>query len=130
MRATSRAEASEAETGGEPTGLLRPDFDRRERSARVLRLVRPGPSGTSPAQAPQAPRATGQLSLNTRPWSRVFVGSQLLGTTPIGGAEVPAGQVRLRLVDRDGVEHARVVTVAEGGHAREFFDLSAPSPAP
>jgi len=84
---------------------------------------------TRPA-APQAPRATGQLSLNTRPWSRVFVGSQLLGTTPIGGAEVPAGQVRLRLVDRDGVEHARVVTVAEGGHAREFFDLSAPSPAP
>ena len=59
MRATSRAEASEAETGGEPTGLRRTDFDRRGRSARVLRLVRPGPSGTSPSPAPQALRSSG-----------------------------------------------------------------------
>jgi serine/threonine-protein kinase len=80
-------------------------------------------SGETTATRPAAP--PGQLSINTRPWSRVFVGSRLLGTTPIGGVEVPSGAVRLRLVDRDGVEHTRTVTVPEGGHAREFFDLSA-----
>jgi hypothetical protein len=32
--------------------------------------------------------------------------------------------VRLRLVDRDGAEHTRSVTIEAGGHAREFFDLS------
>jgi serine/threonine-protein kinase len=85
------------------------------------------PRGERGGEAVERPAATppGQLSINTRPWSRVFVGSRLLGTTPIGGIEVPSGTVRLRLVDRDGVEHTRTVTVPEGGHAREFFDLSA-----
>jgi serine/threonine-protein kinase len=80
-----------------------------------------------PARAPAAP--PGQLSINTRPWSRVYLGARLLGTTPIGNVEVPSGSVRLRLVDRDGAEHTRTVTVEPGGHAREFFDLSA-DPAP
>jgi serine/threonine protein kinase len=80
---------------------------------------------------PPVAAAVGQLSINTRPWSRVYVGSRLLGTTPIGNVEVTAGSVRLRLVDRDGVEHTRTITVPSGGQAREFFDLSAdPAEAP
>ncbi|GAB4199945.1 MAG: hypothetical protein OHK0013_10540 [Sandaracinaceae bacterium] len=96
----------------------RPAGERGERP-RGERGQRGGDPPTARAAAPP-----GQLSINTRPWSRVFVGSRLLGTTPIGGVEVPSGSVRLRLVDRDGVEHTRTVTVPEGGHAREFFDLS------
>jgi serine/threonine-protein kinase len=70
-----------------------------------------------------APARTGSLSVNTRPWSRVFVGGRSLGTTPIGGATVPAGTVRLRLVDRDGTTHERTVRVRPNEETRVFFDL-------
>ncbi|MFO0683806.1 MAG: serine/threonine-protein kinase [Sandaracinus sp.] len=80
----------------------------------------PPPSSTAPAPASEP----GHLSINTRPWSRVFVGSRLLGTTPIGRIDVPSGTLQLRFVDRDGVEHTRSVSVPAGGEAREFFDLT------
>ena len=68
-------------------------------------------------------RARAQLSLNTRPWSKVYIGRRLLGTTPIETA-VPSGTVRLRLVDRDGNEHHRSVRVTADENRNAFFDLS------
>ncbi|MEM9192837.1 MAG: serine/threonine-protein kinase [Myxococcota bacterium] len=73
-----------------------------------------------PAEAP----AGGRLSINTRPWSKVYVGSRQLGTTPIGRVALPAGPVRLRLVDRDGNTHQRTVQVVPNDETRVFFDLS------
>ncbi len=67
---------------------------------------------------------TGTVSVNTRPWSKVYVGSRLLGTTPIGRAELPAGPVRFRIVDRDGQEHSRSGTVRAGQNTPVFFDLT------
>ena len=67
---------------------------------------------------------TGTVSINTRPWSKVYVGTRLLGTTPIGRAELPAGPVRFRIVDRDGAEHERSGTVRAGENTPVFFDLS------
>ncbi|MBX3273746.1 MAG: protein kinase [Sandaracinaceae bacterium] len=88
------------------------------RAALTADLRRVAQSGTRPpANAP------GALSLNTRPWSKVYVGRRLLGTTPIGRVEVPSGSVRLRLVDRDGQEHHRTVRVGPGEHVTESFDL-------
>jgi serine/threonine-protein kinase len=80
------------------------------------------------AEAPREgarPRAQGTIALNTRPWSKAYVGSRLLGTTPFGGVSVPAGSVTLRLVDRDGNTHRRTVRVEAGREASAFFDLSA-----
>jgi serine/threonine-protein kinase len=65
----------------------------------------------------------GELSLNTQPWSKVYLGNRLLGTTPIGRVSVPSGMQRLRLVDRDGTEHRRTVRVPPGGHVTESFNL-------
>ncbi len=65
----------------------------------------------------------GQLSVNTQPWSKVYLGSRLLGTTPIGRVAVPSGLQRLRLVDRDGNEHRRAVRVPPGGHVSESYNL-------
>lgn len=67
---------------------------------------------------------TGTVSINTRPWSKVYVGARLLGTTPIGRTELPAGPVRFRIVDRDGQEHARSSTVRAGENTPVFFDLT------
>ncbi len=71
---------------------------------------------------PAAP--PGRLSINTRPWSKVYVGPRLLGTTPIAEARVTSGAVRLRLVDRDGRTHTKTVRVPAGGAQRVFYDLS------
>jgi eukaryotic-like serine/threonine-protein kinase len=68
-------------------------------------------------------RPPGRLSINTRPWSKVYVGGRLLGTTPIGEATVTSGSVRLRIVDRDGRTFNRTVTVPAGEEASVFFDL-------
>jgi serine/threonine-protein kinase len=86
---------------------------------RVTITARLDPERAAPAAAPP-----GEISINTRPWSRVYVGRRLLGTTPIGGAEVPSGNVRLRLVDRDGNEHTRTVRVPPGEHVTQSFDLT------
>lgn len=79
---------------------------------------------TSRPAATRAPRAQGQLSLNTRPWSKVYLGSRLLGTTPLGEVPVPAGRLTLKLVDRDGQVHRKTVNVSEDRVARAFFELS------
>lgn len=85
----------------------------------------PAPMRANMRQAPATMAATGAgtLSVNTRPWSKVYVGERLIGTTPIGRAPVDAGTVRLRLVDRDGNEHRRQVEVRAGEDTRSFFDL-------
>jgi len=97
--------------------------DRPNRPNRADRPERPN-TGETPRETPPPSRAEGRLSVNTRPWSKVYVDQRLLGTTPIGDVEVSAGSVRLRFVDRDGAEHTRTITVPADGQAREFFDLS------
>ncbi len=85
------------------------------------------PASSDAAGAPREPsrgRAQGTLALNTRPWSKAYVGGRLLGTTPFGSVSVPAGTVTLRLVDRDGNTHRRTVRVEAGREASAFFDLS------
>jgi serine/threonine-protein kinase len=73
---------------------------------------------------PRGPAAPpGRISINTRPWSKVYVGPRLLGTTPIADARVTSGAVRLRLVDRDGRTHTKTVRVPAGGSERVFYDL-------
>jgi serine/threonine-protein kinase len=70
-----------------------------------------------------AVRPPGMLSIDTRPWSKVYVGSRLLGTTPIAEAEVQSGSVRLRIVDRDGRTFTRTITVPANEEHRVFYNL-------
>ncbi|MCC7541730.1 MAG: serine/threonine protein kinase [Deltaproteobacteria bacterium] len=87
---------------------------------------------TQPAARERRPREDapaqeqGRLDINTRPWSRVYLRSRLLGTTPIGGVRVPAGRHRLTFVDPQGNRHSRSVTVVAGRATRIAFDLRAP----
>ena len=85
------------------------------------------------APEPKSPttetKKTGTLSVNTRPWSKVFVNGKLLGTTPIGRVTLPAGSVTLRLVDRDGNEHKKRVRIKADDTNRAFFDLQPTPPA-
>jgi len=109
-RAGHRTWRSEVEVAGGEQARLSAQLARRE--------------ATEAPPLEEADGAPGRLSINTRPWSKVYVGGRLLGTTPIGGATVPSGAVRLRLVDRDGDTHDRTVRVPPGDESSAFFDLT------
>jgi serine/threonine protein kinase len=71
----------------------------------------------------------GLLSLDTRPWSTVYLDKQLLGTTPLIGVVVPRGALSLRLVDGHGRVHARAIAKADDDTLtrRAFFDFESRS---
>jgi serine/threonine-protein kinase len=69
------------------------------------------------AQArPGAPRAvaTGLVSLDTTPWSRVYFHARLLGETPLAEVRLPAGRQVLVCVDGQGQRHSVTVVVVPG----------------
>jgi hypothetical protein len=70
----------------------------------------------------------GLLSINTRPWSTVYLGKRVLGTTPIASVKVPRGPITLKLVDRDGHVHTRKLDRSNGKTRSVFFDFEAPGP--
>ena len=118
--AVSETEA-EPEPEPEPATEIPTPEARGSRPARARRAKRPV------AEAPAPPAAaSGFLSINTRPWSRVYVGDALLGTTPIGRREVASGTLRVTLIDRDGQTHERTLRIDPGEHERAFFDLAVP----
>jgi len=117
-RETYRSEVS-IEAGGQAS--VEPRL--REVGASRRGRRRAGMEAAAMAAMAAAPVGRGTLSVNTRPWSKVYVGGELLGTTPIGRAAVSAGSVRVRLVDRDGNEHQRTVRVDADEDARVFWDL-------
>ncbi|MBL8913298.1 MAG: protein kinase [Archangium sp.] len=71
--------------------------------ARPEPVVQTPPTGSPQPRAPKA----GSLSLNTEPWTRVFLGKKALGDTPLIGVAIPSGTHRLRLVNE--AEHIDTV---------------------
>ncbi len=68
------------------------------------------------------------LSIQTRPWSTVYLGRRVLGTTPLSNVSVPRGPLKLKLVDRDGGVHIRYVARANAKQPKRnvHFDLRGP----
>jgi serine/threonine-protein kinase len=79
------------------------------------------------AMFPELAPHEGLLSLDTRPWSTVYLGKQLLGTTPLIGVIVPRGDLTLKLVDAQGRVYTRTVPESEEQTRRAFFDFE-PNP--
>ncbi|MDB4972778.1 MAG: serine/threonine protein kinase [Myxococcaceae bacterium] len=109
----------------QPTALLQRSHD--DASARTLSPSAPVfssmPAGASSEPsastdsdkrevASQAPYS-GRLSINTKPWSTVYLGKRLLGSTPLADIPVPRGALNLKLVDRDGKVHVRRVPASK-----------------
>jgi len=65
----------------------------------------------------------GLLSINTKPWSTVYLGQRMLGTTPIARVSVPNRALTLKLVDRDGHVHVRRIARSNENVREVFFDF-------
>jgi serine/threonine-protein kinase len=68
----------------------------------------------APAAHPVA-AARGKLSLDTSPWTRVYLGKSLLGDTPLIEVSVPAGKQTLRLVNESENVSSSVEVVIKPG---------------
>jgi eukaryotic-like serine/threonine-protein kinase len=66
----------------------------------------------------------GTLSLDTVPWTVVYLGKKRLGETPLVSLPVPAGTLELLLVNPEaGVKESYVATVKAGQEYRARLDL-------
>ena len=84
-----------------------------ERAMVVLALA-PEPVAPPPKPPPAPPRQTrrvsmGKLTLDTSPWTRVFLRGRKLGDTPLIGVALPAGKHQLKLVN----EEKKISTIIE-----------------
>lgn len=106
---------------------------RRARTPRTKVAVRPKEPPPAPPEpkvedkaAPPAERTPdpGTLTLDTVPWTRVFLGKKFLGNTPLVGVPIPAGRQILRLVNKDeGIDHRYEANVAPGKPFRARLGL-------
>jgi hypothetical protein len=84
----------------------------------------PAPTRQVTADAHPAPRRPkdlrpGRLTIDTRPWTEVFLGPRRLGMTPLQGVELPAGRHRLRLRNPDvGLDTTVTVQIRPGQETR------------
>jgi hypothetical protein len=76
----------------------------------------------APAPAPAVPAGT--LSLVTAPWTDVYLGSRLLGRTPLARLKLPAGKHTLTLVNElAGIRQSYPVTIKPDEHIVRRKDL-------
>ena len=76
----------------------------------------PAPEPAATAQTEEAGQATGLMTLKTMPYARVYLGKQLLGSTPLFRVKMPAGRSTLRLVGPDNKEVKLTVDIKPGEH--------------
>lgn len=72
--------------------------------AMVLLALAPEPPPTPPRDPPRSSRRTpqpGKLTLDTTPWTRVFLRGKKLGDTPLIGVTLPAGKHQLKLLNEE-----------------------------
>jgi hypothetical protein len=75
-----------------------------------------------PTQARARP-ATGYLTVNTVPWSDVFVGGRKLGQAPLAEKEVPAGTYRIVFKNPAFGRRERKVTIRPGDTTKLNLDF-------
>lgn len=66
----------------------------------------------------------GKLTLEAKPWAKVYLNGKLLGTTPLVEQEVPAGRITLRLVNPYvGINREVSLVVPSGAKMRKTITL-------
>jgi serine/threonine-protein kinase len=83
--------------------------------------LRPGAKRVVRVVQPSVPK--GYLTVRTVPWSKVFEGSRLLGTTPMANVPLTEGTHTLTFVNPDLPPVKRAVTVRAGEEQRVAIEL-------
>jgi serine/threonine protein kinase len=96
-----------------------------EQEAQSLRPPLPIAPPVAPAAGTAAPvvgaQGSGLLSLDSVPWSNVFLGNRLLGSTPLNRVALPAGMQELRLENPELSASMQYLVQIEAGKAVSRF---------
>ncbi len=78
--------------------------------------LKPQPKHSGPAKTPVVAKVKpGKLTLDTKPWTNVYLGKRKLGMTPLLGIELPAGRHKLTIVNQArGIRETIEVIVKAG----------------
>ena len=93
-------------------------------------LARPAPAPLPPRPPkPTRPRprtrASGYLTVNSMPWSRVRLNGRIIGNTPVVKQRIPAGSHRLELLSAKGKLRRSLRIKVPAGRTRTYsFDLT------
>ena len=91
---------------------------------RVVRPRRPPPPPAPPAPPADVVEEQGFLTLDTVPWTTVYLGKKKLGETPLVKVPVPAGSLELTLVNSEaGVREAYIARIKPGEIFKTRLDL-------
>ena len=81
-------------------------------------------STTGAVRVKSTSRRQGYLSVNTIPWTQVYLSTgRLLGITPLARAPLPAGRHKLVLKNPAGIKREHRVLIRPGKEARVRLDL-------
>jgi serine/threonine-protein kinase len=101
-----------------PAPQPRPEAKPAPEPVAVAPPVAPALSPVPPRVDPPAPRrstAKGQLTLETQPWTSVYLSGKLVGQTPLIESVMPAGHHQLKLVNEEkGLTRVIEVDIAPG----------------
>jgi eukaryotic-like serine/threonine-protein kinase len=106
--------AAEADGTGDPS-LTEPEKQEvaEERPAEK-RVTRPSPASKATGQPPAVPAASGYFSIDTMPYSEVFVDGKSVGITPVVKAPLKPGKHSVKAVTQDGQTRRLTITVQSG----------------
>ncbi|MEQ8280338.1 MAG: protein kinase [Deltaproteobacteria bacterium] len=111
----TKARATETTRGRDPSEPA--TTSRSERTAKKSERTE-APSRRA-AKKSARKKGTGQLTIDTTPWTVVYLGDKKLGMTPLQGVKLPSGKHRLRLANpNSGAEASIVVTIRAGRTTR------------
>jgi serine/threonine protein kinase len=92
---------------------------------KLTSTARPTPTSTQPTPSGPAPSASpGYLTMDTTPWSAVYVSGKYFDKTPFFKHELPAGKHTLTLVnEKEGIKVTREVVIRPGETTKESVNL-------
>jgi eukaryotic-like serine/threonine-protein kinase len=78
--------------------------------------LKPQPKPVKPAKPPVTAKVKpGKLTLDTKPWTEVYLGKRKLGLTPLLGIELPAGRHKLTIVNQGRGIREKIEVIVKAG---------------
>lgn len=117
------------EVNDSPAGEPTPPASGRPRTPRVTRQTQVPPAAIESARPAEArpdvtDQATAKLTLDTVPWTTVYLGKKRLGDTPLVDVVIPAGEVELLLVNPEfDIRQPYLVKAKAGARLRKKLKL-------
>ncbi|MCP4504479.1 MAG: PEGA domain-containing protein [Deltaproteobacteria bacterium] len=104
--------------------VVKIELEKRKFVARVRNNTGNSSSSTTTVKVQKIPKAPGTITINTKPWAKIFVDGQPLGSTPIFKVKIKAGRHKVRLLNEaKGIDVTKSIVVKPGKLTKKNWKL-------